>query len=86
MGTTKSRKSQDSLGMTTTAVSERCTQLLRSDKILQKIHSQFQFKSQNLHQSDEGWNSMAMGRERGESFLTAQEEFGNGTDFEDAGF
>ena len=70
--------------MAATTVSERCMQLLGSGRILQKIHSQFQLEGQTFDRSDQGWNSMAMDRERGASFLTAQEEFGDSTGPEDA--
>ena len=54
------------------------SQLFGSGRILQTIYSQFQFEGQILDRSDEGWNSMAMDRNRGTSFWTAQEEFNNG--------
>ena len=50
------------------------------------IHSQFQFEGQTLDRSDKRWYSMAMDRNRGASFLTAQKEFSNGTSDEDAQF
>ena len=72
--------------MAAAAVRERCTQLLGSGRLLQTIHSQFQFEGQTLDRPDQGRNSMAMDRERGASFLTAQEEFSDSTGLEDARF
>ena len=50
------------------------------------IHWQFQFEGQIPDRSDKRWNSMAMDRSRGASFSTAQEEFSDGTNAEDARF
>ena len=72
--------------MAAAIVNERHSQLLGSSGILQTIYSQFQFEGQTLERSDQKWNSMAMDRNRGASFLTAQEEFNNGTGPEDAQF
>ena len=47
---------------------------------------QFQFEGQALDISDERWDLMAMDRDRGASFLTAQEEFSDYTGVEDARF
>ena len=70
--------------MAAATVSQRRTQLLGPGRILQTIHSQFQFEGQTLDRPDQGRNSMAMDRERGASFLTAQEEFSDSTGPEDA--
>ena len=72
--------------MAVAIVSERCSQLLGLGRILQKICSQFQFESQAPNRSDKRYKSMAMGRNRGASFLTDQEEFSDGTGSEDAQF
>ena len=72
--------------MAAAAVSKGCTQLLGPGRILQKIHMQFQFEGQALDISDERWNSMAVDKDRGASFLIAQEEFSDCTGLEDARF
>ena len=72
--------------MAVAAVSEGHSQLLGPGRILQKIHMQFQFEGQALDRSDKRWDSMAVDRERGASFSTAQEEFSDCTGLEDARF
>ena len=72
--------------MAAAVVSEGCSQPLGSGRSLQKIHKQFQFEGQALDRSDERWDSMAVDRERGASFLTAQKEFSDYTGLKDARF
>ena len=72
--------------MAAAAISERRSQLLGSGKILQTIYLQFQFEGQTFDRFHEGWNSVAMNRNRGASFLTAQKEFAYGTGAKDARF
>ena len=72
--------------MAAAVVGEGRTQLLGSGRILQTIYSQFQFEGQTLDRSDQRRNSVAMDRERGASFPTAQEEFDHSTGVEDARF
>ena len=72
--------------MTAAAVSEGHSQLLGPGRILQKIHMPIQFEGQAPDRSDKRWNSMAVDRERGASFSTAQEEFSDGASAEDGRF
>ena len=72
--------------MAAAAISEGYSQLLGPSRILQKIYMQFQFEGQAPDRSDQRRNSMAMDRDRGASFSTAQEEFSDCTGLEDARF
>ena len=72
--------------MAAATVSEGCSQFLGPGRILQTIHSQFQFEGQAPDRSDKKWNSVAMDRSRGARFLIAQQEFSDGTCAEDARF
>ena len=72
--------------MAAAAISKGHSQVLWCNGILTTIYSQLQFEGQTFDKSDEGQNSMAMDRNRGTRFWTAQEEFNNGTGLEDTRF